>query len=328
MKLFCKINSQLFSSFFKVRKSYGWGFFYFVILIITAYHFDLMLMIKNRENKSLIPLIFYIIILGVITVISYQSFLRFVKDTECIKTEAENVGLSDKEEELLNKWTNKIMHRYTPIPAVFMSLCITHVFIKYTQLNLSEVSGLSLFAHVLVFFAALSTILACFSLICNIIAIQTVYSGTFKNYVFFYPVSTMIFRKYTEIISHGLIRFWLVGGCVFFLTFIVVTRRGFIFTIIAILVFGGFLLFTYFPFYITKKKILELKLQTISLLVNAENAMDDQLIHGKEAIIKIVQESPSQISTNYYTICWSTILALIPAFISMRELLFVSTILI
>jgi len=91
-----------------------------------------------------------------------------------------------------------------------------------------------------------------------------------------------------------------------------------IFIAVVSLAIIGFILFTFFPFYITKKKIIELKMESIESLVDTENV---QGIQSSESSVKLILESPSQISTNYYTLYWSTLLAIISALVSLKDML-------
>ena len=320
-RLFYKLNNCTFDFIVSKKAAIILGLFYFLVLVIGLIYFGPLSQIENGKSTFQISLIYYVAILCFITVEAYCSFLQFTKYAADIAREANDVKLSDSEIEAVEKRLYHIMRYYTPVCTILISLGVAYVFVSNTELNLSAVSWLQMYAGFLVFFAALSTILAYTSLIFDVTAIQAVYNGTFKKYIFFYPVSTKIFREYNKIITRGLIKFWLVGSCVLFLTFIVVVHKGPIFITVTALAVIGFLLFTFFPFYITKKKIIELKMQTIASLVDAENIIDDQHIQSRESTIKFVQESPSQISTNYYTLYWSTLLALISAIVSLKDLL-------
>lgn len=294
---------------------------YFIVLLIGLIYFDPFSQVKSWNGDFQMSLIYYVIVLSFITVVSYGSFLQFTKYAADISHEAIDVKLSDSEMQKVYKCLHHVMWHYVPISSILISLYTAFVFVNNTELNLSSVRWLQAYAGFLVFFAALSTILAYTSLILDVYAIRVVYNGTFQKYVFFYPVSTKIFKEYNKIITCGLIRFWVVGICVLFLTFIVVVHKGPIFITVMGLAIFGFLLFTFFPFYITKKKIIELKMQTIASLVDTKDIAYDWHIQNKESTIKLIQESPSQISTNYYTLYWSTLLALISTIVSLKDIL-------
>ncbi len=317
LKFFYLINQRIFDAFVSPKVKMLFGLIYFLVWGISLFYFGPLLQIENGTAGIQMSLLSYAVILYFITVEAYHSFLRFTKYAVNIIREAKDVELCDSEIQKVHKWLYHITHHYIPVLAILLSLGTAFAFVSSTELHLSDILGLRLYAGFLVFFAALSTILAYAFLILDVYAIRVVYNGTFRKYVFFYPVSTKIFREYNKIITHGLIRFWLVGSFVLFLTFIVVVRKGPIFITVVALAVIGFLLFTFYPFYITKKKIIELKLQTIASLVDTEDA---QQIQSKESIVKFIQESPSQISTNYYTLYWSSLLAIISTIISLKDL--------
>lgn len=320
MKPFHKLNHYMFDFIVSKEAKIIFGIIYFSVWAIGLFFFEPLSQVKNGNGGFQMSLLCYMILLCLITLVTYCFFLQFIKYATDIAREAKSVGLSDLEMKSVHKCLNHIMWHYVPTLGILLSLGITFAFISNTDLELSSVRGLKEYAGFLVFCAALSTILAYASLILDVFAIWLVYNGTFKEYVFFYPVSTKIFREYNKIITRGLIRFWLVCAFVLFLTFIVVTYKNSIFIFVMFLVVFGFILFTFFPFYITKKKIIELKMQTIASLVAAKDSIDDQHIRTKESTVKFVQESPSQISTNYYTLYWSSFLALISTIISLKDL--------
>lgn len=321
LERFYTLNHSMFDFIVSKRARRGFGLLYFLVLLTGLISFGPFSQVKSSNGDFQMELICYVIVLCFITVASYGSFLRFIKYAGDISREAIGVELSDSEMDEVHRWLHLIIRHYAPAFAVSISLYTAIVFVRNTELNLSSVAGLRMYAGFLVFFAALSTILAYTSLILDVYAIRIVYNGTFQKYVFFYPVSTRIFREYNKIITCGLIRFWMVGICVLFLTCIVVVRKGLIFITVIGLVIFGFLLFTFFPFYMTKKKIIELKMQTIASLVAAKDIIDNQHIQNTESTVKIIQESPSQISTNYYTLYWSTLMALISTIVSLKDLL-------
>lgn len=295
--------------------------FYLFISVIGLFYFGLLSQIENEGSGVQRPLIFYVLALVFITWMAYRSLCQFTKYGKDIDFKAKDVGLSNSDTQKVRKCAHNIMQDYVTFFAIPASMGVAYLFVNYTQLNLSSAVWLQLYAYFLVFFAALTTILAYASLFFDVIAIWMVYNRTFKKYTFFYPVSTEIFREYNKIITHGLIRFWTVGVFVLALTYIVMAHKDPIFfTIMGLAVFG-FLMFTFFPFYITKKKIMELKMQTIASLVDGKDIKDYQYIQSIESILKFIQESPSQISTNYYTLYCSSLLALISTIASLKDLL-------
>ena len=62
-------------------------------------------------------------------------------------------------------------------------------------------------------------------------------------------------------------------------------------------------------------------METIELLVDTENVQNNQNIPNRESSVKLILESPSQISTNYYTLYWSTLLAIISTLVSLKDMI-------
>ena len=230
------------------------GVIYFAVLAGGLLHFGPLWPVKNNNGELQMNLICYVVVLCFITVAAYRAFLQFTKYAADIAREAENVKLSKSDMENVRKWSDYAIQRYTPVLAFPVSAGVAFLFVRNTELDLLTVDLLEIYAGVLVFFAALSTVLAYATLIFDISAIQTVYNSTFRKYAFFCPVSTKIFREYNKIITRGLIRFWCVGSCVLFLTFIVVEHKDPIFIAVVSLAIIGFILFTFFPFTSQRKK--------------------------------------------------------------------------
>lgn len=317
-ELFYTINHSVFDCVVNKKAAITLGIIYFIVSTGGLIYLGPLLPVKNNNGVLQMSLVYYVVILCFITVVAYRAFLKFTKYTVAIVYEAKSVELTDPDIQKVRKWSYHIIRHYVPVLTLPISAGVTFVFLKKTELDLLTVDLLEIYAGLLVFFAALSTILAYATLILDIFAIQAVYNSTFNKYVFLCPVSTKIFREYNKIITHGLIRFWAVGSCVLFLTFIVVEHKDPIFIAVVSLAIIGFILFTFFPFYITKKKIIELKMESIESLVDTENV---QGIQSSESSVKLILESPSQISTNYYTLYWSTLLAIISALVSLKDML-------
>ena len=320
-ELYKKLNHCVFDCIISKKAAVVLGVIYFSVLLVGLFHFHPLSPVKNINGESQMNLICYVAVLCFITVAAYRAFLQFTKYAADIILEAENVNLSVSDMQNVSKCAYDAIQLYIPALAIPVSAGVAFVFIRNTELDLRTLSLLEVYASVLVFFAALSTILAYATLIFDIYAIKTVYDSTFNKYARFCPVSTKIFRKYNKIITRGLTRFWCVGSCVLFLTFIVVKHKEPIFIAVVFLAVIGFIVFTFFPFYITKKKIIELKMEAIESLVDAEDVQDINNIQCREVAIRLILESPSQISTNYYTLYWSTLLAIISALVSLKDML-------
>lgn len=319
--LFYTINHSIFDCIINKKVAITLGIIYFIVSIGGLIYFGPLLPVKNNDGVLQMSLVYYVVILCFITVVAYRAFLQFTKYTTAIVHEAKSVELADPDMQKVFKWSYHIIRHYVPVLALPISAGVAFVFVKNTELDLLTVNLLKIYAGFLVYFAALSTILAYATLIFDIFAIQAVYNSTFYKYTFLCPVSTKIFREYNKIVTRGLVRFWIVGSCVLFLTFIVVEHKDPIFLTVVSLAIIGFILFTFFPFYITKKKIIELKMESIESLMDTKNVQNDQSIQNRASSVRLILESPSQISTNYYTLYWSTLLAIISALVSLKDML-------
>ena len=144
-----------------------------------------------------------------------------------------------------------------------------------------------------------------------VMCMRDVYNSDFKDYVSIYPIATKIFEKYTRICSFGLILFWAIGFILILISIIVFSIDAFfIMAVIGILIFAGYLIFTFYPYYLTRKKISTLKMQTIREICERHNMLDKTVFDKYIGIIKYISESPDVMTSNFQLILTSTLAAI------------------
>lgn len=224
-----------------------------------------------------------------------------------IQQEAKGKISDDKLEKASDQLT--YVETHLSLFIILLSLILTLVFIYCTHLKLDVRQWPRLYAMLLSFCAALSVTMAYTSLINTIVVIRGIYKQKFDEYLYYYPIATQIFREYNKIVLSGLIKFWFVSIPILVLTIVVVETKGVLFLPVIFLIIIGFVFFTLYPFYFTKAKISELKMQTIAFIVKTQDISENQHLDRSMAIVKIAQDSPSQASSNSQMLFWSTILA-------------------
>ena len=144
-----------------------------------------------------------------------------------------------------------------------------------------------------------------------VMCMRDVYNSDFKDYVSIYPIATKIFERYTRICSFGLILFWAIGFILILISIIVFSIDAFfIMAVIGILIFAGYLIFTFYPYYLTRKQISTLNMQTIREICERHNMLDKTVFDKYIGIIKYISESPDVMTSNFQLILTSTLAAI------------------
>ena len=146
-----------------------------------------------------------------------------------------------------------------------------------------------------------------------IFKISSIFNEEFKQYDIKYPIATQIFRECYHIFFHGIVLFWVIGILLFILITLLCLNTAAasdtislnIYTIITayISILLGFILSTIYPYYITKRKVEELKLESINKL-NSEN-------NKNHKDIQQIKESPNNINSNTSVRVYSTLTIII-----------------
>lgn len=143
-----------------------------------------------------------------------------------------------------------------------------------------------------------------------IMCMKEVYEWDFRQYTYIYPLSTEIFDKFNGACTYGLACFWAIGIILIFLSLAVFDTDSFgLMLFIGCLIFAGYVFFTFYPYYLTRKKVSLLKLQTIRTIFLARNMMIKANYDKYIEMIKNVSDSPNVLSTNFNLVVTSTLTA-------------------
>lgn len=227
-----------------------------------------------------------------------------------LKEEAIKVGVESR---MLIK-NNRLIKSVSKNLLFYVGLFISSVFAGMIIVNaatLDLVSAFKIYAYILVIVLFFITSHAYIYFFIILIYIRDVYRLNFRNYIYMFPVATGIFEKYTQICSMGLIFFWIVGLLLVILSIIVFDKQALLLmTFIGILILIGYLIFTFYPYYITRKKVSMLKLQTIKKLCGKHDMRRRNEFEHYSDIIKYVFDSPGAMSPNFQIILTSSLAAI------------------
>lgn len=244
------------------------------------------------------------------TTFSFWAVLRFSECRAIIRTEAQKVNIDEM-------YINKIDERFKMISSVklIMAIIILGFLSGYAVVNTASLNwittGMQIYAVVLVSVLIMITFYGYIYFMVIVMCMRDVYNSNFKDYVFIYPIATDIFEKYTRICSFGLILFWAIGFILILLSIIVFSIDAFfIMTVIGILIFAGYLIFTFYPYYLTRKKISALKMQTIREVCERNNMLEKSIFDSYVNIIKYISESPDVMTSNFQLVLTSTLAAI------------------
>lgn len=244
------------------------------------------------------------------TTLSFWAVLRFSECRAIMRTEAEKVNIDEIH-------INKIDERFKTISSIklIIAIIILGFLSGYAVVNTSSLNwittGTQIYAVLLVSVLIMITFYGYIYFMVIVMCMRKVYSSNFKVYVFIYPIATDIFEKYTRICSFGLILFWVIGFILILLSIIAFSIDAFfIMAVIGILIFAGYLIFTFYPYYLTRKKISALKMQTIREVCDRNNMLEKSVFDSYVSIIKYISESPDVMPSNFQLILTSTLAAI------------------
>lgn len=280
--------------------SLGWGIFR---------NYD----IKNLEilNHSFsIKLWMLTLLVLLATTFSFWAVLRFSECRTIIRAEAQKVNIDEM-------YINKIDERFKMISSIKLIIAIIvlgflsgYAVVSTASLNWIT-TGMQIYAVLLVSVLIMITFYGYIYFMVIVMCMRDVYNSNFKDYVFIYPIATDIFEKYTRICSFGLILFWAIGFILILLSIIVFSIDAFfIMAVIGILIFAGYLIFTFYPYYLTRKKISALKMQTIREVCERNNMLEQSVFDSYVNIIKYISESPDVMTSNFQLVLTSTLAAI------------------
>lgn len=244
------------------------------------------------------------------TTLSFWAVIKFGECRIIMRTEAQKVNIDET-------YINKMDARFKIISSIILRIVMVilsflsgYAVVSTTSLNW-ETTGTKIYAVLLVSVLITVTFYGYIYFMVIVMCMRDVYNSDFKDYVSVYPIATNIFEKYTRICSFGLILFWVIGFILILLSIIVFSIDAFfIMSVIGILIFAGYLIFTFYPYYLTRKKISTLKMQTIREICERHNMLDKTVFDKYIGIIKYISESPDVMTSNFQLILTSTLAAI------------------
>lgn len=278
------------------------------ISFITGVEYSVELPIFNHEIGY--GLLFLVIIVIVTTGLSLWASVEFASFKLVIFAEAKGVGLDDKliDDIMVNVHREPLIIGASVICGSLISTWVVESSIL-TSLKWPQASVC--YAWFMVILLAACTVYAYIDFILIVMCMRDIYNNKFKKYVFIYPIATDIFDKYNQICSFGLILFWVIGLILIFLSLIVFDQMVLMpMALIGILILAGYLVFTFYPYYMTRKKITMLKLQTISRICSIHNLQEKQGFDEYHEIVRFVMDSPTLMTSNFHLIITSTVAAI------------------
>lgn len=273
--------------------------------------------IMNKMFSIDIFLISFLVLIA--TSLSFWAVTFFEKYKITIQEEGEKVKIDADVQKKIEKRFQTISS-FIPRMGVFI-LSFTSGYVVVENASLIWKNGIKLYAVILVGILIGITFYGYIFFIVIIISIRDVYNLEFEKYITIYPIATEVFEKYTPIYFSGLILFWTIGLILIALSIIVFNEEAFlILAVIGALILFGYLFFTFYPYYLTAKKVNMLKLQTIRMICKDKDLLDRSVFDEYSDIIKYVLDSPNVMSTNFRLIITSTLAAIIGLITSVLSL--------
>ena len=284
---------------------------YTIIALIIGFLANRLLKELNVMGRSINIELWMLSFLVLFT--SGISFVAVQKFCECktiLKKQAKKVGIEDS----MLKNNDRLIEAISQNSLFYIALGIGSIFAGIFIVNASTldlVQFSKFYAYVLVIVLFFITAYAYIYFFIILIYIRDVYRLNFRNYTYMFPVATDIFEKYTQICSMGLIFFWIVGLLLVALSIIVFDEQALLLmAFIGILILIGYMIFTFYPYYITRKKVSMLKLQTIKKLCEKHDMRHRDEFEHYSAIVKYVFDSPGAMSTEFQIILTSSLAAI------------------
>lgn len=285
--------------------------FYVCVAVVMGFKVEDSFEIKINSIgllKQISPMSIVLLIL-IATTISVYAIVKFDKDKDTIEKEAIRVAIKksgvDKVKKRLAFITCKPV-RGTMILSAGLARFVVSIASGGTWKRYTCV-----YAFVLVGVLIWVTLYGYIFFFIIIMCMKEVYECDFKEYVYIYPLATGIFDKFNGICTYGLICFWAIGIILILLSLVVFDANSFgLMLVIGGLILLGYLIFTFYPYYLTRKKVSLLKLQTIRTICLAKNMMEKENYDSYVEVIKNVSDSPNVLSTNFNLVLTSTLTAI------------------
>lgn len=288
--------------------------FGYIVYTVISFVFGLLINVNIKELKILnnsfnIALWMLSLLVLLATTLSFGAVLGFSKCKILMRKEAQKVNIDEKNIKKIDKRFNLISSKRLIISIIITGILSSDAVVKAASLNWEK--GIQIYGMILVSILIAITVYGYLYFMVIVLCMRDIYNSDFKEYVFIYPIATGIFEKYNRICSFGLILFWGIGFILIILSVIVFSMDAFlIIAVIGILIFAGYLIFTFYPYYLTRKKISALKMQTIRMVCEKNNMLQRVVFDNYVTIIKYISESPDVMTSNFQLILTSTIAAI------------------
>jgi len=298
----------------KYCKKHKWGVIYIIyaiwgyVALLKGFKIEDSFGIQSIKFLEKIHPVFIALLIVVATGISLYAVIRFDEDKDVIVNEAVGVGIDSTVVDKIKKRLDLISCK--PIRGAMMLSAGLACFVvsiasggtwqkytyKYACLLVGLLIGVTLYGYIYFF-----VIIMC---------MKEVYKWDFRQYTYIYPLATEIFDKFNGVCTCGLICFWAIGIILIFLSLVVLAEKALgLILIIGGLIFFGYVFFTFYPYYLTRRKVSLLKLQTIRTIFLARNMMIKANYDKYIEMIKNVSDSPNVLSTNFNLVVTSTFTA-------------------
>ncbi|MCM1223313.1 MAG: hypothetical protein NC548_53560 [Lachnospiraceae bacterium] len=244
------------------------------------------------------------------TSLSFWAVSRFSECRDIIQAEARKVGINEASKKKIDG-KFKIVSLHIIKKGVLLLCGIWSGWAVINAASLEWKCGIKLYAALLVGVLIAVTFYAYIYFMIIVLCIREVYNSEFANYTYIYPIATGIFEKYMRICSFGLILFWIIGFILILLSMMVFDMAAFfVIAVIGLLICGGYVFFTFYPYYLTRKKIYALKMQTIRRICKNNDLLEKSVFENNVDIIKYISESPNVMASNFHLILTSTLAAI------------------
>ena len=289
--------------------------FGYVTYALIALSFGLFLNYPCKELTILgktfnIDIFLIAILVLTATSFSFRAVTKFENNKITIQEGIKKLDIEKTFQQKIKKRFVRTSSLILKIGVIFLSFPSGYLIVEKAALKWDN--GIKIYAFILVSILICITSYAYIYFIVIIVSIKDIYNLEFEKYIIIYPIATEVFEKYTPIYSSGLILFWTIGLILITLSIIVFNEEAFlIIAIIGGLILFGYIFFTFYPYYITRKKVNMLKLQTIRKICSDKDLLDKSTFDQYSEMIKYVLDSPDVMSTNFHLIITSTLAAVI-----------------
>lgn len=243
------------------------------------------------------------------TTISLYAIYKFDKEKEIIVAQASEVGVGKtviKKIEKCMKFATCRRVRNAMVLSLGLGYSVVSIASNnkwdrctcaYATLLVGTLIGATLYGYIYFFII--------------IMCMRRIYEEEFEKYIYVYPLATEVFGIYNRICTYGLVCFWAIGIILIFLSLVVFDKSSWgLLLIIGALILAGYVFFTFYPYYLTRKKVSLLKLQTIRILCSDKDMLKKENYDNYIEMIKSVSESPTILSTNFNLVLTSTLTAI------------------